>query len=193
MHLKSLYISYLLIITFHFCGIQFTFAQPGDHPFSVVTFDASGYHTNFKIYSCSAKYPYSSERSDSLEVVWKPDLKSLKIIDTLELVEITNETLRFPYSHYFRGKSCLTTNILMIIRDNTDTMLISTAGADPYALLLNHTSNEHNLPFLYPFQRGLFYLQKLISNLSAKSLFFLAHRDYFLNYYSSKKQVISMP
>lgn len=191
MNIKVTFIQSILITAFQFFWIQGAVAQPGDRAFSVVTFDASGYHTNFKIYSCSVSYPNSSLRSDSLELVWQPNLKTIKIVDTLRLVKVTNNSMELPYPYYFQGSSCLTTNILMIIRDNKDTMLITTAGADPYNLVVSPDNKEHGLPFIYPFQRGLFYLQKLIADRSAKSLFFSAHRDYFLAYYNTNPNIIA--
>jgi hypothetical protein len=185
MNRKAIYIQCILIIFFLLFGKQFVVAQPGDRVFSIVTFDANGYHTNFKIYSCSVNYPNSSMCSDSLELVWKPDIKTIKIIDTLQLVKVTNESSGITYPYYYQGKSCLTTNILMIIRGNKDTMLITTAGADSYSLAVSPDNKEHGLPFFYPFQRGLFYLQRLIADKSAKRLFFSAHRDYFLAYYNT--------
>lgn len=193
MNRKVLYIQCILITAYHFFWTQAAIAQPGDRAFSVVLFDASGYHANFKIYSCSVNYPNSSLRSDSLELVWKPDLKTIKIIDTLKLKQVTNDSMGLPYPYYYQGKSCLATNILMIIRDNKDTMLIITAGADPYNLVVSPDNKEHGLPFIYPFQRGLYYLQRLIADKSAKSLFFSAHRDYFLVYYNTHPNIILKP
>ena len=190
MKLKATYIQCILIIAFQFFGMQGAVAQPGDRAFSFVTFDGSGYHTNFKIYSCSVSYPNNSLRSDSLELVWQPDLKTIKIIDTLRLVKIMNDSMELPYPYYFQGRSCLMTNILMIIRDDKDTMLITTAGADPYALVVSPDNQEHGLPFIYPFQKGLFYLQRLISDRSAKRLFYGAHRDYFLSYYNTTPNIV---
>jgi hypothetical protein len=85
------------------------------------------------------------------------------------------------------------TNILMIVRDNKDTMLITTAGADPYALPVSPDMQDHGLPFIYPFQRGLFYLQRLKADRSAKSLFYSAYRDYFLAYYNTYPKIIVNP
>jgi len=134
-------------------------------------------------------YPNSSIRSDSLELVWKPDLKTIKIIDTLQLVKVRNDSMGIPYPYYYQGSSCLMTNILMIVRDNKDTMLITTAGADPYALGVSPDNIENGLPFIYPFQRGLFYLQRLITDRSAKRLYYVVHRDYFFAYFNSNPNV----
>jgi hypothetical protein len=97
-----------------------------------------------------------------------------------------------PYPYYFQGSSCLTTNILMIIRDDKDTMLISTAGADPFDLAVSFNSHDLGLPFIYPFQRGLFYLHKLVTERGAKSIFNAIHRDYFLAYYSTHTNFIQV-
>jgi len=69
-------------------------------------------------------------------------------------------------------------------------MLITTAGADPYALTVSPDNIDYGLPFVYPFQRGLFYLQGIIADKSAKRLFFGAHRDYFLATYNINPNVI---
>jgi hypothetical protein len=193
MNIKVTYIQYILITAFQLFGTLSSLAQPGDRAFSFVTFDGYGYNTNFKIYSCSVSYPNSSLRSDSLELVWQPDLKTIKIIDTLRLVKVTNDSMGLPYPYYFQGSSCLKTNILMIIRDNKDTMLITTAGADPYDLLVSSDWHDHGLPFIYPFQRGLFYLQRLMADRSVKSLFYGAHRDYFFAYYNTHPKIILNP
>lgn len=193
MKIKVTYIQYIFVTTFQLFWTLSSLAQPGDRAFSFVTFDGSGYHNNFKVYSCSVNYPSSSIRSDSLELVWKPDLKTIKIIDTLMLVKVTNDSMGIPYSYYYQGSSCLMTNILMIVRDNKDTMLITTAGADPYALLVSPDGHDHGLPFIYPFQRGLFYLQRLMADRSAKSLFYGAHRDYFFAYYNNHPKIMAKP
>jgi hypothetical protein len=190
MEIKSTLIQYIIITTIQSFWTISSLAQPGDRAFSFVTFDGSGYHNNFKVYSCSVNYPNSSISSDSLELVWKPDLKTIKIIDTLRLVKVTNDSMGIPYPNYYLGSSCLMTNLLMIVRDNKDTMLITTAGANPYALLLSPDGHDHGLPFIYPFQRGLFYLQRLMSDRSAKSLFYSAHRDYFFAYYNKHPKII---
>jgi len=168
----------------------YSIAQPGDRAFTFVTFDGSGYHNNFKVYSCSVNYPNSSIHSDSFELVWKPDLNTIKIIDTLQLVKVNNDSMGFPYPYFYQGRSCLMTNILMIVRGQKDTMLITTAGADPYALLAPY-GHDYGLPFIYPFQRGLFYLQSLMTDRSAKSLFYISHRDYFFAYYNSYPKIIT--
>jgi hypothetical protein len=165
-------------------GTLSSLAQPSDRQFSFVTFDSYGYHNNYKVYSCSVDYPNSLIRSDSLELAWEPDLKTLKIIDTLQLVKVTNDSLGIPYPYYYRGSSFSMTNILMIIRDNKDTMMISTAGAQHY-LVVSPDKQEHGLPFIYPFQRGLFYLQRLIEDGSVKRLFFSIHRAWFLGHYDN--------
>jgi hypothetical protein len=193
MKIKLTYVQCILIFAFHFFVTLSAKAQPGDRAFSFVPFDGSGYHNNFKVYSCSVNYPNSSLHSDSLELVWKPDLKTIKITDTLRLVKVNNYSMGIPYPYYYQGSSCLMTNILMIVRDNKDTMLITTAGADPYALLVSPDGYDLGLPFIYPFQRGLFYLQKLMADRSAKLLFFSAHRDYFLAYYNTNPNIISNP
>lgn len=193
MKIKVAYIQYIFITTFQLFWILSSLAQPGDRAYSFVTFDGSGYHNNFKVYSCSVNYPNSSIRSDSLELVWKPDLKTIKIMDTLQLVKVTNDSINIIYPYYYQGSSCLMTNILMIVRDKKDTMLITTAGADPYALLVCPDEFDHGLPFIYPFQRGLFYLQKLMADRSAKSLFYCAHRDYFLAYYNNHPKIMAKP
>jgi hypothetical protein len=180
MKIKVTYIQSILFTAIQLFGTLSSLAQPGDSAFSFVTFDGSGYHNNFKVYSCTVNYPNSSIRSDSLELVWKPDLKTIKIIDTLRFVKVTNDSMGIPYPYYYQGSSCLMTNILMIVRDSKDTMLITTAGADPYALLVSPNGHDYGLPFIYPFQRGLFYLQRLIADKSAKILFNAVHRDYFL-------------
>jgi len=190
MEIKSTLIQYIIITTIQSFWTISSLAQPGDRAFSFVTFDGSGYNNNFKVYSCSVNYPNSSLHSDSLELVWKPDLKTIKIIDTLRLVKVTNDSMGIPYPNYYLGSSCLMTNLLMIVRDNKDTMLITTAGANPYALLLSPDGHDHGLPFIYPFQRGLFYLQRLMSDRSAKSLFYSAHRDYFFAYYNKHPKII---
>ena len=190
---KVTYIRYIIITAFQLLWALYCLAQPGDIAFSFVTFDGNGYHDNFKVYSCSVNYPNSSISSDSLEVVWKPDLKTIKIIDTLRLVKVTNDSMGIPYPYYYQGSSCLMTNILMVVRDKKDTMLITTAGADPYALLVSPDWHDHGLPFIYPFQRGLFYLQRLIADRSVKSLFYGIHRDYFFAYYNNHPKVILNP
>ena len=181
MNRNVFYIQCLLITAFYFLGFQSVYAQPGESAFSMVIFDGSGYHTNFKIYSCSVNYPNKSLRSDSLELVWKPDVKTIKIIDTLQLVMSKNDNMEIPYPFYYQGKSCLATNILMIIRDNKDSMLISTAGGDACKLLVAPYHKEPSLPLIFPFQKGLFFLQKLIANRSTKSLYFSIYRNYFLS------------
>lgn len=190
MKIKVTYIQYILITVFQLFWTLSSLAQPGDRAFSFVTFDGNGYHNNFKVYSCSVNYPSSSIPSDSLELVWKPDLKTIKIIDTLRLVKVTNDSMGIPYPYYYQGSSCLMTNILMIVRDSKDTMLITTAGADPYALLGSPYQHDYGLPFIYPFQRGLFYLQRLMTDRSAKSLFYGVHRDYFLAYFNTNPNII---
>lgn len=79
----------------------------------------------------------------------------------------------------------------MIIRNGKDTMLISTAGADPYSWRVSPNGHDLGLPFIFTFQRGLFYLQKLSSDKSTKVLFNATHRDYFLNYYNTNPNFIS--
>lgn len=190
MKIKATYVQYIINTAFQLFWTLSSNAQPGDRAFSFVTFDGSGYHNNFKVYSCSVNYPNSSIHSDSLELVWKPDLKTIKIIDTLQLVKVTNDSMGIPYAYYYQGRSCLMTNILMIIIDKKDTMLITTAGADPYALLVSPDGHDYGLPFIYPFQRGLFYLQRLMADRSAKSLFYITHRDYFLAYYNTYPKII---
>ena len=86
MKIKATYIQYLLIATFQLFWTLSSIAQPGDRAFSFVTFDGSGYRNDFKVYSCSVNYPNSSMVSDSLELVWKPDLKTIKIVDTLQQI-----------------------------------------------------------------------------------------------------------
>jgi hypothetical protein len=44
------YIKAVFITLFHLFGAMSSFAQPGD---GAVTFDGSGYHNNFKVYSCT--------------------------------------------------------------------------------------------------------------------------------------------
>lgn len=193
MKIKVTYIQYILITAFQLFWTLSSFAQPGDRAFSFVTFDGNGYHNNFKVYSCSVNYPNSLIRSDSLELVWKPDLKTIKIIDTLRLVKVTNDSMGIPYPYYYQGSSCLMTNILMIVRDNKDTMLITTAGADSYALQVSTDGQDYALPFICAFQRGLFYLQRLIADRSAKSLFYSTHRDYFLAYYNTYPKISVQP
>ena len=193
MNIKLTPIQYTLITAFQLFITLTSIAQPGDRAFSIVPFDGFGYNTYFKIYSCSVSYPNSSLRSDSIELVWKPDLRTIKIMDTLQLVKVTNDSMGIPYPYYYQGKSCLTTKILMIIRDSKDTMLITTAGADPYALLVSSDWHEHGLAFIYPFQRGLFYLQRLMDDQSAKRLFYSAHRDYFFAYYNTHPKIILNP
>lgn len=193
MKIKATYIQYLLIATFQLFWTLSSIAQPGDRAFSFVTFDGSGYRNDFKVYSCSVNYPNSSIASDSLELVWKPDLKTIKIVDTLQLIKVTNDSMDFPHQYYYQGSSCFKTNILMIIRNDKydkDTMLITTAGADPYALLVSPEGIGHGLPFIYPYRKGLFYLQRLMTDRSAKSLFYGAYRSYFLSYYSTYPKVI---
>lgn len=190
---KVTYIQYIINTAFQLLWALHSLAQPGDRAFSFVTFDGNGYHNNFKVYSCSVNYPNSSIRSDSLELVWKPDLKTIKIIDTLRLVKVTNDSMGIPYPYYYQGSSCLMTNILMVVRDKKDTMLITTAGADPYALLVSPAGHDHGLPFIYPFQRGLFYLQRLMADRSTKRLFYGAHRDYFFAYNYNHPKIIVNP
>src|SRR5690606_22030602 len=115
MNRQVLYIQCILITVFHLLWAQAAVSQPGDRAFSFVTFDGNGYHTDFKIYSCSVNYPNSSIPSHSLELVWKPDLKTIKIIDTLQLVKVINDSMERPYPYYYQGKSCLSTDILMIV------------------------------------------------------------------------------
>src|SRR5580765_2793260 len=121
-------------------------AQPGDREFSVLTFDSYGFvgcsHTNFKFYACSVNYPNRLLHSDSLELVWEPDLGTIKIFETLRCVEEKSDSINLPYQASFHGSSCLNTNILMIIRNDKDTMLISTAGADPYALIVSPNGQD---------------------------------------------------
>lgn len=181
MKIKATYARYLFITTCYMLWTLSSFAQPGDRTFSFVPFDGSGFHNNFKVYSCSVKYPNSLKLTDSVELVWKPDLKSIRIIDTLKLIKVTNDSSGIPYPYYYQGNSCLMTNILMVIRNNTDTMLITTAGADPYDLVVPFNKYDLGLPFIYPFQRGLFYLHKLLADKSALILFNSVHRPYFLS------------
>lgn len=193
MSVKGTYIQLIFTITMQLFWMEAAMAQPGDRAFSVVTFDGSGYHTNFKIYASSVNYPNSSMRSDSLELVWKPDLKTIKITEQLRCVKVTNDSMGLPYPYYYQGSSCLMTNILMIIRNDKDTMLISTAGANPYDWIVSPNKHELGLPFIFPFQRGLYYLKKLAEDRSTKILFNAAHRDYFFAYYNTKPDFISNP
>lgn len=191
MYIKGLFSMRIFILTILLFWMHASYAQPDDRAFAVVAFDSNGYHSNYRMYSCSVSYPNISFPSDSLELVWQPDLKTIKIIDTLRLVKVTNDSTGLPYPYYFEGNSCLMTNILMIISDNKDTMLISTAGAAPYDLVLSPYGHELGLPFIIPFQRGLFYLSKLVEENSTKILFNSAHRDYFLAYYNANTNFAS--
>lgn len=188
---------YLFILTIQLFCLQAAIAQPGDRAFSILTFDENGYvgcdHNNYQFFACSVNYPNSLIRSDSLELVWQPDLKTIKILEPLRCIDVTNGAMVLPYSSYFQGSSCLMTSILMIIRNDQDTMFITTAGADPYAFVVSPNGYELGLPFVFQFQIGLFYLQKLAKDRSTRILFNSVHRNHLLAYYNIKPNFFSKP
>ena len=68
-------------------------------------------------------------------------------------------------------------------------MLITTAGADPYALVVSPNGHELGLPFIFRFQKGLFYLEELCADRSTNILFNSVHREHLLAYYTQAQVV----
>jgi hypothetical protein len=102
-NMKLTHIQGIHIAIFQLFEALSSIAQPGDRAFSFVTWDGGGYHNNFKVYSCSVNYPDSSIRSDSLEVVWKPDLKTINPDHTANVL-FRSKTLENPPAR--RARTC---------------------------------------------------------------------------------------
>src|SRR4051812_47718695 len=99
-------ITFLLSVFMHSLTAS---AQPGDHTFSVIAFDEHGMFEcspYYKFYACTVKYPNSRMHIDSLQLVWKPDLSTISVIETLKCIPVANDTSGIPFKYYFEGSSC---------------------------------------------------------------------------------------
>jgi hypothetical protein len=137
-------------------------AQPGDSPYSVVIYDHNNWGiidcnvnlNTYQVFACNIDYLYN----DFLQKSWTPDFKTLKVIDTLTC-NVNTDTL-FPFKTFYVGKSYLNTRMLLVIKNNIDTMFIDGAGEQ---LISDNYGTQNNLMAVIPFQKGitkLFDLQK---------------------------------
>jgi hypothetical protein len=167
------------------------FSQPGDCPLSVLPVDEYGYVNgqsfNYQLFSCHVNYPRMYENLGDIRTAYQPDLKTLEIRDTLHYFAFDEPIEVYPYNGFFQSRSCNETDILMIIRNRQDTMLINSGGA--YRQLWRYSPYGENLglPFVFYFQKGIFFFSDLNESDDSKRLFNAVHREFLLLRYSTEK------
>lgn len=134
-------------------------AQSGDGSYSIVIYDnATGYsnckfqQSSYRVLACKVDYL----SNDYLQTSWHPDLKTLQVTDTLTCA--TNTDTLLPFTTYYSGKSYLNTTLLLIIKNNKDTMFLDGACLN---LVADYYGSQQNLPAIIPFEKGLAKLFKL--------------------------------
>lgn len=152
-------------------------AQPGDRPYSIVLCDdKSGFvdcsisPNTYQLLACNVDYL----SYDYLQTSWTPDLKTLKVTDTLTCV--TNTDTLFSYKTLYTGSSYLNTTMLLIIRNNKDTMYLDGAGEH---LVSDYYGTQNNLPAVITFQKGMTKLFKLQSEDAYRRLQNMTHLKFW--------------
>jgi hypothetical protein len=95
----------------------------------------------------------------------KIDLSSVKINGQMQCKDASNWTYTPPFKKYYHYYSCLSTGILIIVRNKVDTMLIE--NGDGY-LLSNQIPNieypsgsSSHMPFVLEFKKGVYTINQI--------------------------------
>ena len=153
-------------------------AQPGDSQYSIVLYDYnnSGFidcsvnQNTFQVLACQVDYL----SNDFLQKNWTPNLKTLKVTDTL--ICIVNTDTMYPFNTFFEGTSYLNTRMLLVIKNNKDTMYIDGAGEH---LINDYYGTQSGLPAVIPFNKGMIKLFKLQNEDNYRRLQNMTYRKFW--------------
>lgn len=154
------------------------FGQPGDAGYSVVIYDESyGYvdcnsaKNTYQVFACKVEYL----SNDFLKVAWIPNYSTLVVTDTLKCS--TNSNTLFPYSTLFYGNSYLNANLILVIKNNRDTMIIDGAGEH---LVSDYYGLGHQLPAVISFKKGFVKLFELQKEVEYRRLQNMSNQHFFI-------------
>lgn len=153
-------------------------AQPGDSQYSVVLYDnnnggfidCSISQYTYQVLACQVDYL----SNDFLQTSWTPNFKTLKVTDTL-ICKNNFDTL-FPFKTIYEGKSYLNTTMLLVIKNQKDTMFIDGTGEH---LISDYYGTQNGLPAVIPFSKGFTKLFKLQSEDKYRRLQNMTYRKFW--------------
>lgn len=154
-------------------------AQPGDFSYRICVYDKfyhyqavnDGMRNPFTVYACE---PSVSFKDDVQIPKWRVNTNQLQIVDTLNAVESDHEL--FPITTFFQGKSILDTKVLMIVRQDKDTMFIENCGEN----LISDQYGTSGLPPVLLFKKGIYDLSILQQERTYRIAQNFFYRDYWL-------------
>lgn len=168
-----------ILSIFCFFVFAWTRAQPGDDHFSLMVYD-----TQFGCISCDSKTDIYNVYGGSIQFIsndfrattWVPDLKTIRIHDTLPCFPV-KPLPWYPCSNLYLGKSYLNTNIVVIVKNNKDTMYIVGDGS---LWISDYYGTQQNLTAVIPFTKGVHQLHLLQNTADYRRLQNALYQKYYL-------------
>lgn len=165
----------LLMLSLFF-SIQLTFSQSMDFNFQILLVDDNkivdcGLKNNhFEIYSCSADYSEKDlQMLNSGVYSWRIPSEKIRINNALVCeAPINDDSTKFPFEKCYGFSSVLETQLLMIVKNKTDTMWIQTIPSESYSFVLSYiyypSGYQKAVPYTILFKKGYYTLYQIISD-----------------------------
>ena len=182
----------ILLILSVFFSIQLTFSQSMDFNFQILLIDDNkivdcGLKNNpFEVYSCSAEYSENDlQMLNSGVYSWRIPSEKIKINSSLVCeAPINDDSTKFPFEKCYGFSSVLETQLLMIVKNKTDTMLIQTIPSEPYAFVLSYiyypSGYQKAVPYTILFKKGYYTFHQIASD-EKRTYFNDLHYNTFIN------------
>jgi hypothetical protein len=169
----------ILLSFFCFFVVSWCKAQPGDDHFRLVIYDpqfgcisCDSKSDTYKVYGGTVQFVSNDFRATT----WIPDLKTIHINDTLLCFPIKWLPWQ-PYPNIYRGKSYLNTNIVVIVKNNKDTMYVVGDGS---LWKSDYYGTQQNLTAVIPFTKGVHQFHLMQNTGDYRRLQNLIYQKYYL-------------